>query len=165
MIRSYKGMTPTIDASSKIMENAVVVGDVTIGRNSSVWYNAVIRGDMAIVTIGDETNIQDGAVIHTNSDLPTYIGSGVTIGHNAIIHAATIEDDVLIGMGSIILDGAIIKKHAYVAAGTLVPPGKIVESKTLVMGSPMRVIRNLTEAEVEGIKINKNHYLELMKDH
>lgn len=165
MIKTYKDIYPKIDPTAKVLEGAVVIGDVTLGKNVSIWYNAVVRGDMAKVEIGDDTNIQDGAVIHTNSNLPSIIGSGVTVGHNAIIHAATIEDDVLIGMGSIILDGAIIEKDAYVAAGTLVPPGKVVASKTLVMGSPMRVVRTLTEDEVEGIRTNKMHYLDLMKDH
>jgi len=120
---------------------------------------------MSYVRIGDQTNIQEGTIIHTNKNLPTIIGKNVTIGHQAIIHAATIEDGALIGMGSIILDGAIIKKDAMVAAGTLVPPGKIVESKTLVMGNPMKVVRTLLDKDLESMKSNNAFYVNLLEDY
>ena len=163
IIETYKGKTPTISPKAKVLKNAVIAGDVTLHDYVNVWFNATIRGDMAKVVIGENTNVQDNSVIHTNLNLPTIIGKNVTIGHNAIIHAATVEDDALIGMGSIILDGAIIKKGALVGAGCVVPPGKVVEEYTLVIGNPMKVIRTLTTTEIEGIKQNKNTYLELMK--
>ncbi len=163
IIESYKGIKPTISTKAKVLSTAVIAGDVTLHDYVNVWYNATIRGDMAPVVIGENTNVQDNSVIHTNLNLPTIIGKNVTIGHNAIIHAATVEDDVLIGMGSIVLDGAIIKKQALVGAGCVVPPGKTVPERTLVVGNPMKVIRVLTIKEIESIKTNKNYYLELMK--
>ena len=108
----YLGQSPTISKTAKIFKNAIIAGDVTIGEFVSVWYNVTIRGDMAPVTILENTNIQDNCVIHTNLNLPTHIGKNVTVGHGAIIHAATVEDNCLIGMGSIILDGAVIGKNA-----------------------------------------------------
>jgi carbonic anhydrase/acetyltransferase-like protein (isoleucine patch superfamily) len=165
MIYAYKDKTPIIDASSKIFPGAIITGDVFIGKNVGVWYNSVIRGDMSFVKIGDNTNIQEGSIIHTNHDLPTHIGKNVTIGHMAIIHAATIEDGALIGMGSIILDGAIIRSEAMVAAGTLVPPNKVVESKTLVMGNPMKVVRTLSDQEIKSMKKNNAYYVNLLNDY
>lgn len=162
---TYKNKLPNVDETAKIFPGAIIVGDVTIGKHVGVWYNSVIRGDMAEVTIGDETNIQEGSIIHTNINLPTHIGKSVTIGHMSIIHAATIMDEALIGMGSIILDGAIIKKQALVAAGTVVPPNKVVEERTLVMGNPMKVIRILRDDEIEAIKKNKDYYVKLLSEY
>ena len=161
----YLDKTPKIDPSSKIFPGALVIGDVTVGKSVGIWYNAVLRGDMAKITIGDYTNIQDGVIVHTNTDLPTYIGSNVTVGHNAIIHAATVQDGALIGMGSIILDGAIVESEALVAAGCLVPPNKIVKSRTLVVGNPMKEVKTLSEKELEAIKNNKDVYVSLLNDY
>ena len=163
MIQSFKNITPVIDHTSKVFPGAVVIGNVEIGKYVGVWYNSIIRGDMEAIKIGDYTNIQDGTVIHTNKGIPTMIGKYVTIGHQAIIHAATIEDGALIGMGSIILDGAVIHSEAMVAAGTVVPPGKVVESRTLVMGNPMKVVRKLTDMELESIKNNTEFYVNLLQ--
>ena len=162
---AYKGTTPRIAASARLFEGARVIGDVTLGERVGVWYNAVIRGDMAPVTIGDETNVQDGVIIHTNTDLPTIIGHGVTIGHNAIIHAATVGNEALIGMGSIILDGATVGDYALVAAGCTVPPGKTVPARHLAVGNPMKVVRELSDEEVEGIRKNTAYYVGLLEDY
>ncbi len=161
-IHDYKNASPAIDATAHIFEGARVIGDVTIGKHVSVWFNTVIRGDVAPVTIGDGTNVQDGTVIHTSRDYPTIIGKHVTIGHSAVVHACTVEDDALIGMHSTILDGAVVETGAIVAAGTTVPPGKRVPKHTLVMGNPMKAVRSLNESELKETKENAEHYIELM---
>ena len=164
-IISYKGVTPTISIKAKIFKTAVVAGDVTISDNVSVWYNVTIRGDMAPVVILENTNIQDNCVIHTNLGLPTHIGKNVTVGHAAIIHAATVGDNCLIGMGSIILDGAVIGDNSLVGAGCVVPPNKAIPENTLVIGNPMKIIRQLSKNELIDIKKNKDFYLKLMSEY
>lgn len=161
----YKHMTPHIDPTAKVFASASLAGDITVGKQSSIWFNASLRGDMAPITIGERTNIQDNAVVHTNIGMPTVIGNNVTVGHGAIIHACTVEDDALIGMGSILLDGCVVKRGALVAAGTVVPPGKHVPAGTLVLGNPMRVIRDLTEEEHTANRLNAQHYIDLMNDY
>lgn len=164
-IEKYKDMMPKIDPSAKILRNAVISGDVTISKNVNIWFNASLRGDMSPIFIGENTNIQDNAVVHTNLNMPTHIGKNVTVGHGAIIHACTVEDDCLIGMGSILLDGCHIEQGALVGAGAVIPPGKVIPRNTLVVGNPMRIIRELTEKEQEANKKNKDFYLELMKNY
>ena len=164
-MEKYLDKTPTISKHAKVFSGAQVVGDVTIKDYVGVWYNAVLRGDMAPIVIGENTNVQDGAIVHTNIDMPTFIGKNVTIGHGAIIHAATVEDAALIGMGSIILDGALIGKNALVAAGCVVPPGKKVDPKTLVMGNPMKVVKTLSEDDIKAILKNKDYYVKLLNDY
>lgn len=158
-----KDLRPRIDPSAVLCPTAVVTGEVTIGADASVWHHAVVRGDMAPVAIGAMTNVQDGAVIHTNTDLPTTIGARVTIGHLAIVHAATVEDDALVGMGAILLDGAVVGAGAMVAAGTVVPPRKVVPPRTLAIGNPMRIARDLTEAELAANRLNAERYVALAK--
>lgn len=160
----YKDTIPFIDKSA-INLGAVIVGEVTIAKDVNLWFNSTIRGDMAKVTIEEGTNIQDNVVVHTNTGLETFIGKMVTVGHSAIIHAATVNDFALIGMGSIILDGAQIGKYAMVAAGTLVPPGKIVPERTLVMGNPMRIVRELSDKEIEANINNAKLYFELARSY
>ena len=157
----YKNIKPDISKSARILPTAVVVGETTVEAKASIWFNATVRGDMASIYIGEGTNIQDNAVVHTDTNLPTHIGKYVTVGHSAIVHAATVGDYALIGMGSVILNKAVIGDHAMVAAGTLVPPGKVVPPNTLVMGSPMRIVRELTEKEIEANHQNALHYIEL----
>ncbi|MFW5913685.1 MAG: gamma carbonic anhydrase family protein [Bacillota bacterium] len=164
-IHDYLKASPAIDASAHLFEGAHVVGDVTLGKEVSVWFNTVIRGDVAPVIIGDHTNVQDGTVIHTDTDFPTIIGKNVTIGHSAVVHACTVEDNALIGMHSTILDGATVETGALVAAGTVVPPGKTVPKNTLVMGNPMKVVRELTPEELKANRENADHYIELMKSY
>jgi carbonic anhydrase/acetyltransferase-like protein (isoleucine patch superfamily) len=154
-------LKPMIASTAKIFPQAIVTGDVTIGEFVNVWYSATLRGDMAKIMVGENTNIQDNAVVHTNTNLPTLIGKNVTIGHGAIIHACTIEDDVLIGMGAIILDGAIVRQQAMVGAGCVVPPGKEVPRRTLVVGNPMRIVRELSDQELAINRDNVRYYLEL----
>ncbi len=164
-LEEHNGHIPVISDKAKVFHNACISGEVIIKDYVNIWYNVSIRGDMDKIVIGENTNIQDNAVIHTNTNLPTHIGKNVTVGHNAIIHACTVEDDCLIGMGSILLDGCIIKKGALVGAGCVVPPGKIVPEYTLVVGNPMKVIRELNQTEIEAMKINKDYYLKLMSEY
>lgn len=164
-LHAYKDKTPTIHETAHIFEGARIVGDVHIASQVGVWFNSVIRGDMAPITIGANTNIQDGVVIHTDKDTPTVIGKNVTVGHSAIVHAATVKDNALIGMHSIILNGAIIEEGALVAAGSVVPPGKTVPKNSLALGNPMKVIRKLSENELETNKANTQHYVDLLKDY
>ena len=157
IIEKYKGLEPKIHPSAKVFKNAVIAGDVTLMDKVNVWYNATIRADMAPVYIDSETNIQDNAVIHTNIGLPTFIGKNVTVGHGAIIHAATVKDNSLIGMGSIILDGAIISENCLIGAGAVIPPNKIIPKGSLVVGNPMRIVRELTDEEIDKIQ-DTEHY-------
>ncbi|MBN2540848.1 MAG: gamma carbonic anhydrase family protein [Bacilli bacterium] len=157
----YKNIKPIISKDAIILPSGVVVGEVTIEALASVWFNATVRGDMARITIGEGTNIQDNAVVHTDTNLPTHIGKYVTVGHSAIIHAATVGDHALIGMGSVILNKAVVGEYAMVAAGTLVPPGKVIPPRTLVMGNPMRIVRELTDQEIEANHHNAMVYIEL----
>lgn len=161
----YKNIEPKISGKAYIIGNAVVVGDTIINEDSSIWFNATVRGDMAEIVIGKGTNIQDNAVVHTDTSKPTYIGDYVTVGHSAIIHAATVGDGALIGMGSVILNGAKIGKQAMVAAGTVVPPGKVVPDRMLALGNPMRIVRELTDTEIQKNFENANTYIKLAKSY
>jgi gamma-carbonic anhydrase len=161
MIQPYRGQWPKLGKNVYIAPTASVIGDVTLGDDVSVWPSAVIRGDMAPIVIGDRTNIQDGAVIHSDYHSPTTIGSDVTIGHLAHIHGAVIESETLIGSTSTILDLAVIETHAMVAAGALVTPRTKIPSGQLVAGIPAIVKRALKPEEIEHIKVNAQEYLNL----
>jgi carbonic anhydrase/acetyltransferase-like protein (isoleucine patch superfamily) len=152
MLRPYRGQWPQLDASVFVDQSAQVIGDVAIGPDSSIWMQCVVRGDVHRIRIGSRTNIQDGTVVHVmRGTHPTTIGDEVTIGHAAVIHGCTIEDRCLIGMGAIILNGAVIGRDSIVAAGTLVTEGCVIPSRSLVMGSPGKVRRPLSDAEVASI--------------
>nr|WP_279233338.1 gamma carbonic anhydrase family protein [Acetobacterium tundrae] len=146
-----------------IAKSADVVGKVTLGNYISIWFQTVIRGDVDTITIGDRTNIQDGTVVHVAPGYPTIIGNGVSIGHNAIIHGCEIGDNVLIGMGAIILNGAKIGDNSIVGAGSLVTQGKIYPPNSLIFGSPAKRIRDLNAEEVQSIRDNAEEYLDTMK--
>ncbi len=161
MIKKFKNKKPEISDSSYVDENANIVGDVILDENTSVWPFASIRGDKGKIYIGKNTNIQDCAVIHN----PTYIGDGVSIGHSALVHGAKIRNNVLIGMGSIILDNAEIGENCIVGAGALVTGGKKFEANSLILGSPAKAIRKLTEKEIDSIRENAQVYNELRLDY
>lgn len=173
LIRPYLHHLPTLGERVYIDPAAVVIGDVELGDDVSVWPMTAIRGDVNFIRIGARTNIQDGSIVHVSHDGPhaklggfaTRIGSDVTIGHKAIIHACTIEDAVLIGMGAIILDGAVVKKHAFVGAGALVPPGKVVGEGEMWLGSPAKFARKLSEAEIEALYYSAQHYVRLKDEY
>jgi len=161
MIMPFNDKSPIIEKALYVDPSSVIIGDVTLFDNTSIWPNVTIRGDMAPITILHNTNIQDNTVIHVNTGMPTHIGHDVTVGHGAIIHACTIKDHVLIGMGSIILDEAVIGEYSLVAAGSLVSPRKVFPPKSLIMGNPAKVIRVLSEEEIENIQHNCDHYIDL----
>ena len=166
MIRSFEDTAPKIASSCYIDVNADVIGDVEIGANSSVWPMTVIRGDVNFIRIGSCTNIQDGSVIHVTSDThPTVIGDDVSVGHSVTLHGCTVHDKCLIGIGAIVLDGAVIGTSSLVAAGSVVAPGTQIPPQSLVMGSPGRVKRVLTEDECRDIHSIAERYLQYQEDY
>ena len=146
-----------------ISETAQVIGNVKIGNNVGIWFGAVIRGDNEPIVIGDNTNIQENTIIHVDKGADVSIGSGCTIGHKAIIHGCTIGSNTLVGMGSIILNHANIGNNCLVGAGSLITEGKNFPDQTLIMGSPAKVKRNLTDKEIEQNKLSANHYIKNFK--
>ncbi|MDQ3336111.1 MAG: gamma carbonic anhydrase family protein [Myxococcota bacterium] len=164
IIRMYGGKRPLIARNAFLAENCAVIGDVEIGEESSIWYSVTVRGDVMPIRIGARTSIQDGTVIHvTSGKFGSTIGSDCTVGHGAIIHACTVEDFCLIGMGSIILDGARIGRGSLVGAGALVTPGTDIPPGSLVIGSPAKVKRPVSEKEREQIAYGAAHYVELTR--
>ena len=162
----HHGVAPVLAADVFVAVNATVIGDTVIGAASSVWYAATVRGDVNEIRIGARTNVQDGTVIHVTTDgHGTYVGDDVTIGHLAILHACTLEDRVLIGMGACLMDGAVVEHDAMVAAGALLTPGKRVPSGQLWAGSPAKHKRNLTPEEIADIARSAAHYAELAASH
>lgn len=155
----YKDMYPNLDESVFLASGVKIIGDVEIGKNSSVWYNAVIRGDVHYVKIGYETNIQDLSMLHvTNNRFPLNIGNKVTIGHSVKLHGCTIQDLTLIGIGAIVLDGAVVEEQSMVAAGAVIKPGFIVPSGKLVGGVPGKVIRDLSDEEIKDFEASAKRY-------
>jgi len=160
------GVSPRISEKAFIAPGAAVIGDVEIGEDSGVWFGCVIRGDVNIVRIGKRTNIQDGTVIHvTRHTGPTHIGSGVTIGHSALIHAATLEDNCFIGMRATLMDGVVVESGAQVAAGALVTPGKRIPSGQIWAGSPAKFFRQLNKEEQEFIAISAENYVKHAREY
>ncbi len=153
-----------IDNENIIHSSAVVMGDVRLAGKVSIWPQAVLRADMNWMKIGQQTNIQDGAVLHVDSDCPLEVGSDVTVGHMAMLHGCTIQDNCLIGIGAIVLDGAVVGENTMVAAGSLISPGKKIPPNSLVMGTPGRIIRELSEEEVESIKKSASRYWQMAQE-
>jgi len=151
-VEYYLGQQPLIPANAFVAPGAIVVGSVTLGDEVSVWFQATARGDINSIAIGAQTNIQDGAVIHVADASGTIIGERVTVGHNAIVHACTVDDEVLVGMGAIVMDGAEIGARTIIGAGALVTAGKKIPPGSMVMGSPARVVRALSIEEQESIQ-------------
>ncbi|MEM9017639.1 MAG: gamma carbonic anhydrase family protein [Verrucomicrobiota bacterium] len=156
---------PDIDPSAFVVEGAALLGDVRIGPDSSIWYQCVLRADIESIEIGRGTNIQDATVIHLASDRGTKVGDYVTVGHRALLHACTIEDEVLVGMGAILMDGSVIGRECIVAAGSLVTKGFEAPAGSLVMGSPARVVRPLQAEERAGIRHWAEKYIEVSREH
>lgn len=164
MIHSYQGITPKINPSVYLVDSAEIIGDVVIEKDSSVWYNAVIRGDINYIRIGERTNVQDGCLLHVrHKKYPLIIENNVTIGHGAILHACTIHDYCLIGMGAIILDNAKINSYTLVAAGTVVLNDTVIPEGVLVAGVPSKVVRNLSDQERSMIEESAQNYLDYVK--
>jgi carbonic anhydrase/acetyltransferase-like protein (isoleucine patch superfamily) len=156
---AYEGKSPRIAASAFLAEGSVVVGDVEIGEGSSLWFGTIVRGDVNHVRIGARTNLQDLTVVHVTSRThPTVVGDDVTVGHRAVLHGCTIRDRCLVGIGAIVLDGAVVGPDAMVGAGALVPPGMVVPPRTLVLGAPAKVKRELTAEEVAFLRTSAANY-------
>lgn len=171
-IRAFEQHIPLIHPTAFIDETAVIIGEVEIGQDSSIWPYCVIRGDIQRITIGARTSIQDGAIIHVTHDSrfcpggqPTVIGNDVTVGHKVILHACTIEDYCLIGMGAIVMDKAVVQTRVTIGAGSVVPSGKVLESGYLYIGSPVKPVRRLNEKELEFLEYSAQNYRRLKDRH
>jgi carbonic anhydrase/acetyltransferase-like protein (isoleucine patch superfamily) len=165
LILTLAGATPEVADDAWVAPGATLAGAVTLGPSASVWYGAVLRADGDRIEIGPQTNLQDGCTVHTDRGFPVRLGRGVSVGHQAVIHGATVGDNVLVGMGAIIMNGAVIGDDVLVAAGAVVPEGADVPARSLVAGVPGKVRRSLADAEVDGIRGNAATYLELMELH
>lgn len=164
IILPFKGITPTIHPDAFIAPGAVIIGDVEIGKDSNIWFGCVLRGDVQSIRVGERTNIQDATVVHvTRVTGPTHIGSGITIGHQALIHACTLEDDCFVGMGATLMDGAIVQSGGMLAAGALLTPGKTVPKGELWAGNPAKHFRAMKQDEIDWIGGSAQHYVELSK--
>jgi len=160
VIRTFQGIKPTIPESCFVEDTAVVIGDVVMGEDCSVWFNAVIRGDVHHIRIGARTNVQDLCMLHVTHDThPLIIGNDVTVGHSVVLHGCTIRDRVLVGMGAIVMDGAVIGEDSVVGAGALVVEGTVVPPKSVILGSPARVRRSVTDEELAWIKESAENYM------
>jgi carbonic anhydrase/acetyltransferase-like protein (isoleucine patch superfamily) len=166
LILPYRDIYPKIDPTCMVAENAVVIGDTQIGPDSSVWYNVTIRGDVNNIIIGARTNIQDGTVVHVSSTTQgTYVGDEVTVGHMALLHACTVGNRTLIGMGAIVMDEAVVGDECIIAAGAVVTPRKKVPNRQLWAGSPARYVRDVTDDDVLMLKISAEKYVDLARDY
>ena len=168
-IRPYQGQLPRLGQRVYVDQGAQLIGDVELGDDVSLWPGVVVRGDVNYIRIGARSNIQDGSIIHVSHEgpftrpggYPTVIGTDVTIGHAAVVHACVIEDACLIGMHATVLDGAVIRKHGFVGAGAVIPPGKIVGERELWLGNPAKLVRVLSDRDVEALYYSATHYVKL----
>lgn len=158
-IYELEGMCPTVAESAWVAGSAEVMGDVVLGEEASVWFGVVVRGDTSAIRIGARTNIQDLSVLHSDVGMPLTIGSGVTVGHKAMLHGCTVGDDSLIGIGAVILNGAKIGKGCLVGAGALVTEGKEFPDGSMIIGSPAKVVRQLTAEQLQGLRQSADHYV------
>lgn len=158
-VYELEGVAPQIAESAWIADSAQVMGDVQLGADASVWFGTVVRGDTAHITIGEGTNVQDASVLHADEGMPLTIGRHVTVGHQVMLHGCTIGDESLIGIGAIVLNGVKIGKNCLVGAGALVTEGKEFPDGSMIIGSPARVVRQLTPEQIEGLRRNAQHYI------
>lgn len=166
MLRPYRGVRPRVHPTAFIDDSAQVIGDVELGEHSSVWMCVVIRGDVNRIRIGCRSNVQDGTIIHVMKDThPAIIGDDVTIGHAAVVHGCVIEDRCLVGMGAILLNGVVVGSGSIIAAGTLLPEGTQVPPRSLVMGSPGKVRRTLSDADLDEIQMYADRYVAYRLDY
>jgi carbonic anhydrase/acetyltransferase-like protein (isoleucine patch superfamily) len=165
MLYSYNGKTPDVDQTVFIAPGAHIIGDVKIGKESTIWFNAVLRGDEAPITIGERCSIQDNSTCHLYAEFPLVIEDEVTVGHNVILHGCTIRRRSIIGMGSTILDGAEIGEECIIGANTLIPPGKKIPPRSLVVGSPGKIVREINEKDLELIQLSIDTYVQKGKEY
>ena len=159
MIYKFKNNTPTMHKDSWVASNAVLIGKVVLKKDANIWFNVVLRGDIEPITVGEGSNVQDGSVFHTDPDCPLTIGKNVTVGHMVMLHGCTIDDETLIGIGSTILNKTKIGKNCIIGANTLITENKVIPDRSLVVGSPGKIIRQVTDEEIENIKENANDYV------
>ena len=163
MIYELEKHVPNIDPECWVAPNAIIIGKVQLKKNSNIWFNTVLRGDVDQITIGENTNIQDGSIIHTDPGCPTIVGNGVTVGHMVMLHGCEIADDCLIGIGSTILNKTKIGKNCIIGANALVTENKIIPERSLVIGSPGKIVRQVTDEEIKYIKDNARDYVKNFK--
>lgn len=163
MIVKLNDIKPKVSENAFVAENAVIIGDVELSENVSIWFGAVLRGDIEKITIGKNSNVQDNSTIHTDYGIPCVVGENVTVGHNVILHSCSIGDNVIVGMGSTILNGAKIAKNCLIGANSLVTHKIQFEEGCLILGNPAKVVRKLTDKEIEHIQENADHYIENSK--
>lgn len=166
IIKPYKGKYPQIADDAFIADDAVIIGDVVIGSKASIWYGTVVRGDVNYIRIGEGANIQDNSTVHVSRyDGPTIIGKGVTVGHNAVLHACELADYSFVGMGAIVLDGSKIETHGMIAAGALLSPRKVIEQGQLWAGTPAKLFRPMKQEEIDYIYTSEQNYILLAAEH
>lgn len=164
IIKPYKGILPTLHPTVRIAENAAIIGEVTCGAHVGIWYSAVLRGDEAPIAVGENTNVQDGAVLHCDGNKPLTVEKNVTIGHGAIVHSCTVGDNSLIGMGATVLSGAVIGRNCIIGAGALVTGGTVIPDGMLAVGVPARTIRPVKDAELASRERNWREYVALAEE-
>lgn len=162
---NFDGHTPSVHESAFVAPSATIIGDASLGANSSAFYGVVVRGDTASITVGNGTNLQDNVVLHADFGFPTTIGDGVSVGHSAVVHGCTIEDNCLIGMSATVMNGAVVGAGSLVAGGAVVLEGAVIPPGSLVAGVPAKVRRELTAEELVHVKENASHYVELARKH
>ena len=165
MVYSLDDKVAQIDASAWIADTATIIGNVRLGGNASVWWNAVLRGDNDLIEIGSGSNIQDGSVLHTDPGLALLVGRGVTVGHMVTLHGCSIGDDTLVGIGAIVLNRAQIGRGCLIGAGTLIPEGKVIPDGSVVMGSPGKVVRQVTADDLARIRLAASHYIDHIREY
>jgi len=166
LIVPFKGFVPKIDPSAFIAPNATLIGEVEIGANCGIWYGCILRGDGPGIRIGENSNLQDGTVVHVAArGLMAIVGRNVSVGHMALLHACEIQDDSFIGMNATVLDGAVVRRHALVGAGAVIAPGKVVGEAELWVGNPARCVRKLSDREIEQLHYSAYHYVKLKDEY
>ena len=157
-VRAFRQIHPSIHGDAFVADNATIIGAVTVGARASVWFNAVLRGDVEEIEIGDGTNIQDGAILHTDPGAPLRIGRNVTIGHGAVLHGCEVQDGSLVGIRAVVLDHAVIGRDCLIGANALITPRQRIPDRSLVLGSPGKIVRSLTNEEIEELRFAADHY-------